>query len=59
MSNVEDKNGDSLRNKVQSISCESVEESQKNYGKWAETYEKVILNFPVSIYQSHLPGPFR
>ncbi|XP_060558746.1 ubiquinone biosynthesis O-methyltransferase-like [Ruditapes philippinarum] len=50
MFNVEDKNGDSLRNKVQSISCESVEESQKNYGKWAETYEKDLLQFGYSAY---------
>ena len=37
--------GEGLRNKVQSISCKSVEESQNNYAKWAETYEKVTKNF--------------
>ena len=41
MSVVGNNSGESFRNKVQSVSCKSVEESQNNYGKWAETYEKV------------------
>ncbi|XP_045208679.2 uncharacterized protein LOC123560578 [Mercenaria mercenaria] len=44
-------NEDRLQNKVASISCKSVEESQRNYEKWAETYEKDLHNVG---YSAHL-----